>query len=422
MSIQSVIVVGAGSVGLATAWYLQRRGIEVAVLDRRDVAAGSSAGNAGWLTPSLVLPLAEPAVLRSGLSMMLSASSPLYIPPTVDPRLWRFLVGFLRHCTPRAWHRTATILAAAGARMMAPYEEMCDSAEAPVAVPVNPAQPMLAAFASSADRDALVREFDDLATLGFAPRYDLLDAAATRATAPVLSGAATCSVAIADQRFINPSRFVRGIADAVRAGGGEISGDSVVTAVTQRGGHAQVSLADGSTRDADAVVIANGSWMDALVRPHGVRTVVQAGRGYSFTVYPDELPANPLYLQAQRVACTPLGGAEDGLRVAGMMEFRAADAPLDPRRIQAIIASASQMLTGIDWSARSDEWVGARPCTADGLPLIGRTRSDRVFVAGGHGMWGIALGPLTGKLLAERIVDGRIDPLLSSCDPLRKGG
>ena len=102
-----------------------------------------------------------------------------------------------------------------------------------------------------------------------------------------------------------------------------------------------------------------------------------------------------------------------------MMEFRAPDAPLDPRRIQAIIAAASTMLTGIDWSARTDEWVGPRPCTSDGLPLIGRTMSSRVFVAGGHGMWGIALGPLTGKLLAQQIIGAQPDPLLLAFDPLR---
>jgi D-amino-acid dehydrogenase len=101
------------------------------------------------------------------------------------------------------------------------------------------------------------------------------------------------------------------------------------------------------------------------------------------------------------------------------MEFRSPDAPLDPRRVAAIADAAAPMLAGVDWAARTDEWVGSRPCTTDGLPLIGRTRSDRVFVAGGHGMWGIALGPLSGRLLAEQIVGVDGDTLLESFDPLR---
>jgi D-amino-acid dehydrogenase len=76
------------------------------------------------------------------------------------------------------------------------------------------------------------------------------------------------------------------------------------------------------------------------------------------------------------------------------------------------------MFTGVDWEQRKEEWVGARPCTPDGLPLIGATKSARVHVAGGHGMWGIALGPLTGKLLAASIT-GATDPLLRHFDPLR---
>lgn len=412
-------MVGAGSVGLSTAWFLQRSGVEVTVIDRRDVAAGASDGNAGWLTPSLMLPLAEPAVLTSGLRMALNPTSPLYIPPTVDLRVWRFLARFLRHCTARAWRTTASVLGEAASRLFAAYEELCDSPDAPVDANVTAAEPMLAVFSSEAERQALVHEFSRLQALGFAPRYSLLDHSQTRAAAKVLGDSARCGLALEDQRFINPARFVRALAAAVGIGGGDIISGSEVTTVTQTDAQAWVKLADGSSLGADAVVIANGSWLDALARPHGVRTIVQAGRGYSFTVHPQEVPRYPIYLQAQRVACTPLGSQQDGLRVSGMMEFRAADAPLDPRRIQAIVDRASTILTGIDWAARSDEWVGARPCTADGLPLIGRTASERVFVAGGHGMWGIALGPLTGKLLAQQITDGQTDPLLQACDPLR---
>jgi D-amino-acid dehydrogenase len=102
-----------------------------------------------------------------------------------------------------------------------------------------------------------------------------------------------------------------------------------------------------------------------------------------------------------------------------MKEIRSPDAPLDPRRVTAIIDAATPMLRDVDWSARTDEWVGSRPCTTDGLPLVGRTRSARVYVAGGHGMWGIALGPLTGRLLAEQVASGATPELLRSFDPLR---
>lgn len=104
-----------------------------------------------------------------------------------------------------------------------------------------------------------------------------------------------------------------------------------------------------------------------------------------------------------------------------MMEFRSPDEPLDQRRVQAIVDAATPMFGDVDWNARHDEWVGSRPCTTDGLPLVGATRSDRVFVAGGHGMWGVALGPLTGRLLAARMVGATTDDeLLDAFDPLRR--
>jgi D-amino-acid dehydrogenase len=102
-----------------------------------------------------------------------------------------------------------------------------------------------------------------------------------------------------------------------------------------------------------------------------------------------------------------------------MMEFRSPDAPLDPRRIGAITEAAKPLLRGADLDARQDEWVGARPCTPDGLPLIGATRSPRVYAAGGHGMWGITLGPATGELLAEQMVTGTAPAALAPFSPLR---
>ena len=166
----------------------------------------------------------------------------------------------------------------------------------------------------------------------------------------------------------------------------------------------------------DAVVVATGAWLSQMAREFGVKRVVQAGRGYSFSVAVDDLPNGPVYFPAARVACTPVG---DRLRVAGMMEFRKPEAALDHRRIQAIVEAARPLLKGADLDHRQDEWVGSRPCTSDGLPLIGATKSSKVFVAGGHGMWGITLGPVTGRLLAEQIVTGVAPSQLAPFDPLR---
>ena len=101
------------------------------------------------------------------------------------------------------------------------------------------------------------------------------------------------------------------------------------------------------------------------------------------------------------------------------MEFAPPEAPLDRPRVARIAAGLDGLLTGADIAARADEWVGARPCTPDGLPVIGATRSPRIFLAGGHGMWGITLGPATGQLLARAIATGVPPSELTPFSPLR---
>lgn len=407
---EHVIVVGAGMVGLSTAWFLQREGIRVTVVDRGGVAAGSSWGNAGWLAPSLTLPLPDPAVLAGGIKATLSPASPVYVPLTTNPRLLRFLADFTRHCTPSKWKAAMTVFNQANAVALDAFDELEGLSE-----PTKPAEPFVAAFTSESDRQKLIDEFDHVAELGRQTAYSLLDSSEVHELVPSLGEAVTCGVRLTDQRFINPGRFVHALADAVRARGAEIM-NADVRDISDTDVGVELEVRNGVPLRADAVVIATGTWLGSLARDFGVSTIVQAGRGYSFTVQPEHMPVAPIYFPSQRVAATPLG---DGLRVAGMMEFRKPDAPLDPRRIKAIVDAATPMLTGVDWEARTDEWVGSRPCTADGLPLVGRTKSSRVFVSGGHGMWGIALGPLSGKLLAAQIARGEDAELLSSFDPLR---
>jgi D-amino-acid dehydrogenase len=416
---QSVAIVGAGMVGLATAWHLQELGLHVTVYERHHVAAGSSWGNAGWLTPALTAPLPEPAVLRYGVRAVVSSSSPVYVPLRPDPRLIRFLTGFARHSTERHWGRGMRAYAPMNRRALEAFDELTDNG---VAATTRPADPFLAAFRTPEERAALVDELEHIQAVGQAVKFDLLTGHEARGIEPALSSEVGAVVRLYDQRYIDPPAFVGELARAVVDRGGRIVEGVSVSGVRPGNGGAYLTTRediDGTNRY-DAVVLANGAWIGHLGRQFGVRQPVQAGRGYSFSVGGDHLPSTPVYLPVQRVACTPLHGP-DGmrLRVAGMMEFRAPDAALDQRRVHAIVDAARPMLDGVDLDDRRDEWVGSRPCTADGLPLIGGTRAPGVYVAGGHGMWGIALGPLTGKLLAQQIATGVTPPELVAFDPLR---
>lgn len=409
---ERVAVVGAGMVGLATAWFLRERGVEVTVYERKGVAAGSSWGNAGWLTPGITTPLPEPAVLRYGIRAVLSPSSPVYVPLRPDLRLLRFLTGFMLHSTAKKWQRAMAAYVPVNRRAFEGFDAL---EAAGVGLEAYDAKSFMAAYRTEAERQTLLDELRHIRAAGQEIEYDVLTGDEAREIEPALSERIGAAIRLHGQRYINPGQFVHALGAAVQERGVKLVIADVTDIRDERSG-VRVLTSTGSAERYDAVVLATGTWLGDLARRFGVRTVVQAGRGYSFSVPIEHIPAGPVYFPAQRVACTPLG---DRLRVAGMMEFRRAEAPLDQRRIRAIAEAARPLLRGADLDARIDEWVGSRPCTPDGLPLIGRTASPRVFAAGGHGMWGITLGPLTGQLLTELMLTGRQPAELRPFDPLR---
>jgi D-amino-acid dehydrogenase len=424
-----VAVVGAGIVGLSTAWFLQERGIDVTVYDSDHAASGASWGNAGWLTPALTAPLPEPDVLRYGLRSSLTPTSPVYVPPRLDASLWRFLAGFARYCTLPRWQRGMAAYAPLNRLALRAYDDLADAGATPRA---QQARPFLACYRTPAEAAHLLAELDRIQQAGQTVRYEYLTGPQVRQAQPAVGEEVGAAVLIRGQRYIHPPLFIRALADSVVARGGKLRESVRISGIETERNAGWLLDSGGARHRHDAVVLATGAALGRLARPFGVKKVVHAGRGYSFTVTGDQVPDNPVYFPGQRVACTPLhepagsgSGADEGwddvplLRVAGMMEFRRADEPLDRRRIRAIVEATRELLPGVDLDRRRDEWVGSRPCTTDGLPLVGGTRSPRVYVAGGHGMWGVALGPVTGKLLAEQIATGNAPGVLRPFDPLR---
>jgi glycine/D-amino acid oxidase-like deaminating enzyme len=408
-----VAVVGAGMVGLATAWFLQEAGVQVTVYERDQVGAGASWGNAGWLTPGLTAPLPEPAVLRYGLRAVLSPRSPVYVPLRADGALLGFLASFARHSTPGQWRRGMAAYVPLNERALEAFDVL---AAGGVTAPTHRAANFLACFAREREARGLLTELEQIRNAGQDVTFHPVTGWRARSLEPALTDRVGAAVQIYGQRYLHPPEYVRSLAFAVRDRGGEIVEDVDVTDLEHRTGGVSVVARTGERHQHDVVVVATGAALGALAGRFGVRQPVQAGRGYSFSVPADPMPRGPLYFPRQRVACTPLGGR---LRVAGMMEFRRPGDPLDPRRVQAIVDAVRPFLTGVDLDDRRNEWVGSRPCTPDGLPLLGATASPRVFVAGGHGMWGIALGPITGQLVAQAVLKGEVPPELAPFDPMR---
>jgi D-amino-acid dehydrogenase len=406
---RSAIVVGAGIVGLSTAWFLQERGVDVTVVDRTGVAAGASWGNAGWIAPSLTIPLNQPSVLRYGIRSLTNPTAPLNIPWKIDVGLGMFLARFALNC------RRSSAMRAVQAQL--PLNEECIDAfdvltgngvEAPITT-----SSITAIFQDAQQADHLLGEMRQLEDAGQATFITRISGRALHEQVPLASMAVTVGVNIHGQRYVDPGQFVEALGHSVVERGATMRALEI-TDVLPSGNGVAVYPRSGRPFTADAAVIATGAWLSRLVG-RWVRIPVQAGRGYSFTVPVDRPMPCPIYLPDVRVACTPYKGA---MRVSGTMEFRHPDDPVVPTRVEAIVASASPLLQGVRWDERSDVWVGPRPVTTDGRPLIGEVARG-VYVAGGHAMRGLVHGPVTGRLLAEHIATGKRPEALRDFDPLR---
>lgn len=406
---RTAVIVGAGMTGLATAWHLQYHGVEVTVLDREGVAAGSSWGNAGWLTPGMAMPLADPSLLTYGPKALMDPSAPLHIPARFDPRLWAFLARFGLRATNRAWASSMAALTPIDKMALAGFDELGANG---VTAPTREGS-FVVAFEGEKQSHHFLHELRQVEKAGQVVPVNRL---ADPRTIPQLSDKLSTVYTVEGQRFIEPGPYVESLADSVRARGGRIVSGARVTSVVKESAGVVVQIAGAERIRADVAVLAAGAWLPELSRGLGVRTMVQAGRGYSFSVATDRPAESPIYFPASRVACTPYRGR---LRVAGTMEFRRPDEPLQRRRVDAIVASVRPLLSGVDLDDLQDVWVGSRPMTPDGLPVLGATRTPGIFVNGGHGMWGMVLGPASGKLLARQIVTGNVPAEIRAFDPLR---
>lgn len=414
--VERVVVIGAGMVGLSTAWHLQERGADVVVIDRSGVAAGSSWGNAGWISPGLAVPLSDPSVLKYGLKALLDSASPLFIPLRPDPRLMSFLLGFARRCTLPQWKRTMATFVPLNERAIDAFQHLEDNGVAAKSY----SAPIMAAFRAAKDSAGLEHEIELIREAGLDLKTEEIDNAQLRQALPIVSDGVEKAIRIDGQRFINPGEYCQALSDAIIARGGQVLSGANAHALRHGPKGVTVELTSGEPVSGDAVVLATGAWLPDLAKACGMKTPLRAGRGYSFSLgvtEPGGSPvANPIYFPYERIACTPVG---DRLRVGGTMEFAEPDEPMHPARIDAIVAGGRPLLSGVDWEDRQDEWFGSRPVPVDGLPLIGATDVPGVYVNGGHGMWGITLGPLSGQLLAEEIMTNSTPQLLRQLRPTR---
>jgi len=403
------VIVGGGIVGICAAYLLARRGAPVTLLDDGHVRDSASTGNAGLISLGHP-PIPRPGMALNALKWMFAPRSPLYIPPRLDFTLARWLWGFHRACRRPHYRRSMQALAAHGrpaGRCIADLvrEESIDCGYSPVG--------QLEVFGTekglARGREAAA-EFRD-----YGYRTSMLTGDELREREPAFAPGVVGAAHYEDNAFASPRAFVAAMLEAAKAKGAEVLTDASISGLTVKDGRCTgVTTGAGERIEGGATVLAAGIWSTRLARALGVSIPMQPAKGYHVELTGGPPLASAGVLAEVFVACTPMDGR---LRLAGTLELSGINDRIVPKRVEMLLVGPRRYLAGVDAATVGPPWCGMRPCTADGLPVIGWTKKvDRLFIATGHAMMGFTLGPLAGRIASECILDGKPSEDISAFD------
>lgn len=414
---QSIIVIGAGFIGLTAALTLLRDGHRVAIVDRAPPLDGSdyrhacSYGNACTIAPHGVVPVATPGVAWRVPGMLANPLGPLAIDWKYLPRLAPWLLGFLSASRTGRVERIAATLSTLLKQADATWRPLMEEAGA---MDLREEHGCLYLYKSNADRAASDRDADFRARHGV--NLARLSADDIRALEPNLPANYAGGVLFKDAYVVSsPEQLARRLAKAVLARGGRfIAGDVRGLRIDAQGVNA---VLEEGTFSADRIVVAAGAWSKSLGASIGDHIRLDTERGYH-VLFPQGrgLLSRPVCYTEHGFYMTPMA---DGLRAAGTVELAGLAPPLNERRTSVIRNAVAKLLPAA--GTGTSEWLGLRPSMPDSLPVIGRSpRTERIIYAFGHGHLGLTLAGVTGALLSDLISDRatRIDT--TALRPIRR--
>jgi D-amino-acid dehydrogenase len=408
-----IAVVGGGVIGLSVAYYLSRAGAEVVLCERGTLGRGCTWGSAGWISPSESAPVVGPQAIRQALHSVGRPASPLYLRPTLDPGLYRWLLQAIRYCHSAAAARGLRAVAELGRPTFELYDELeraglaADMTSHGLLHIFSRPRPAARSLAAA----AVMRHYGYTVPDGLLTRTELHE------LEPALTRRAQAGYLIGKERHVDPARLTAGLAGLARKSGAEIWEHAEVRRLDCTAQRVQAVVTGHGPLPVASVILAGGASCGTLLRPLGIRLPLTAGKGYSFLRRLRTLPRRPIHLGDIKVAVTPFAR---GLRIAGTMELSGNNETLRHTRAKAIAHGTAQYFDGWDelepdGAGRELEelWVGRRPLTPDGLPILDRVHPfENLFIATGHSMLGITLAPASGKAMAGYILSGKRPGLL----------
>ena len=415
---EHVVVVGGGVVGRFTALYARRRGFDVTLVDRDPAGTrGCSFGNAGMVVPSHFVPLAAPGIVRLGIKWMFDPASPFRFKPRASRDLAEWTLRFCRAATPQRAQRAAPLLRDLALASRSCYQGLAGESGNRFSLACNG---VLIACRTGHRWQEELHASEQARALGMPAT--VLERADAVAFDPSLRDDIAGAIHYPLDCHLVPDRLLAWLDERLEAEGARLLRDTEVTGFVRDRSHLRAAATGSGDIAGDTFVVCGGVWSPSLVRSLGVRIPIEAGKGYSVTIpKPPKHRAHCAVLSEARVAVTPMG---DTLRIGGTLELAGIDASIDPVRVRAIVDAVPRYYKSIDVEAlrAARPWAGLRPCSPDGLPYIGRTsKIANLYIAAGHAMMGVSLGPVTGRIVADLVAGERPEFDMALLSPDRYG-
>lgn len=408
-------IIGGGIIGLSSAYYLMQAGHQVTVIDQTDLKDGCSFGNAGMIVPSHIIPLAAPGMITKGIRWMFNSTSPFYVRPRLSGTLIKWGWQFYRHSTKDHVERAAPALKELSLFSKAMYQQLAK--ELPFDFGFHE-RGLLMLYQTKETEHEEIEAATFANKLGIEAR--VLSASEVQELEPEMRVSVRGGVFYPGDAHITPQALVsQWVPYLVNQGVSIQSFTTVEDFVIESGRIKSVKTSKGDF-NFDEVVIATGSWSGLLVSKLGITLPMQAGKGYSFTLNDIEKNSRipSIFLEA-RVAVTPMGSS---LRFGGTMEITGVNHSINMNRVKGIVDAIPRYYPDLNIAMpdKREVWHGLRPCSPDGLPYIGRSKSySNLVIATGHSMMGLSLGPGTGKLVAEIVGNEKLSVSAAPFNPER---
>ena len=393
--------IGGGIIGLSSAYYLSRSGWEVTVLDKGDFLDNCSYGNCGYICPSHFIPLATPGVVKQGLKWMWNSKSPFYVQPRFDRNLLSWGMKFMRSATKKHVETAAVPLRDIALLSKKEYESW-------LSVPgfdfAYESKGLLEIYQTGSGGEHARHTVEKAHELGLADTK-LLSQEELQALEPHTRIIAKGAIHFNCDAHCYPNKLMQQLIAFLGKEGVRLLPNQEVIKFERSGNSITKVITNGGVFDQDETVIATGSWGRETAQLLSLKIPLMPGRGYSVTLEDSPYKVNyPSVLVEGRAAITPMDGNK--IRFGGTMEITSHKTPPRMKRVQGILDAVKRYYPDFDVSMPPTEkiWYGYRPCSADGLPYIGRVKKySNLTVATGHSMLGLSLGAGTGKLVGEII-------------------